>query len=87
MATVPHKAFYCTYHGLSGVLTRPADRVLFLEPHSGAVVTLEPGRGVPRCRDAMATWAEAMAQYLADMARWWLRGRMATSRDAGEGVR
>ena len=23
MATVPHKAFYCTYHGLSGVLTAP----------------------------------------------------------------
>jgi len=47
MATVPEtstprkpKAFYATLHGLSGVITRPAAAVLFLEPESGAVVTL-----------------------------------------------
>jgi hypothetical protein len=39
MQTVPEtiptrkapRAFYATLHGLSGVLTRPADAVLFLE--------------------------------------------------------
>jgi len=43
MATVPEtastrnpKAFYVTFHGLSGVLTKPADHVLFLEHESGA---------------------------------------------------
>ena len=42
MPTVPEtipsrnpKAFYATFHGLSGVLTKPADRVLFLEHESG----------------------------------------------------
>jgi hypothetical protein len=33
-------AFYAQLHGLSGVLTKPADAVLFLEPESGAVVTV-----------------------------------------------
>ena len=42
MATVPYTAFYCTFHGLSGVITKPADAVLFLEPESGAVVTITP---------------------------------------------
>jgi len=36
------KAFYAQLHGLSGVITRPADHVLFLEPESGAVVTITP---------------------------------------------
>src|SRR5207302_1062053 len=47
MHTVPEisptrnpKAFYCTFHGLSGVLTKPADHVLFLDPESGAVITV-----------------------------------------------
>ena len=34
------KAFYATLHGLSGVITKPADAVLFLDPESGAVVTI-----------------------------------------------
>jgi hypothetical protein len=37
---VPRKAFYCTFHGLAGVLTKPAAHVLFLEEASGAVVTI-----------------------------------------------
>ena len=67
MRTVPHKAFYCTYLGLSGVLTKPADRGLFLEPESGAVVTLSD---VEVYRDVVVNGAvgDAMAQYLADMA-------------------
>src|SRR3989442_461111 len=37
---VPAKAFYATFHGLAGVITKPADHVLFLEHESGAVVTV-----------------------------------------------
>ena len=61
-------AFYCTYLGLSGVLTKPADRVLFLEPHSGAVVTLSD---VEVVRDVVVNGPvdRAMAAYLDDMAR------------------
>ena len=36
----PAEAFYVQLHGLSGVLTKPADDVLFLEHESGAVVTV-----------------------------------------------
>ena len=65
MATVPHKAFYCTYMGLSGVLTRPADRVLFLEPRSGAVVTLSPEEVYTEVVVNGEVGA-SMAQYIAD---------------------
>ena len=59
-------AYYCTYLGLSGVLTRPHGRVLFLE-YSGAVITLSD---VEVYRDVVVNGAvdEAMAQYLTDMA-------------------
>jgi hypothetical protein len=67
MATVPHKAYHCTYHGLSGVLTRPADQVLFLEPESGAVVTLSPEE-VYRDVVVAGEVATAMVQYLNDLA-------------------
>ena len=47
MQTVPETptqskstAYYAQFHGLSGVITRPGEAVLFLEPDSGAVVTL-----------------------------------------------
>ena len=61
------KAFYATLHGLSGVLTRPADHVLFLEPESGAVVTVTPA-DEPHLV-VLGSVAEAMAQYLEDIAR------------------
>jgi hypothetical protein len=61
----PRKAFYAQFHGLSGVLTKPADRVLFLEHASGAVVTIttadEPHLVV------LGRVEEAMAQYIEDM--------------------
>ncbi|HSX81973.1 MAG TPA: hypothetical protein VLQ80_25850 [Candidatus Saccharimonadia bacterium] len=64
---VPAKAFYCTFHGLSGVLTKPADHILFLEYESGGVVTLTnadlPHVVVNGCV------ADAMAQYISDQAR------------------
>ena len=71
MATVPHssvpaKAFYATLHGLSGVLTRPADHVLFLEPESGAVVTLTEA-DYPELT-VLGEVASSMQQYLSDMA-------------------
>ena len=70
MATVPHKAFYCTYTplGLSGVLTRPAGQCLFLEPTSGSVVRLSD---VEVYTDVVVNGAVdlAMAAYLEDMAR------------------
>jgi hypothetical protein len=74
MQTVPETtptrkptAYYAQYLGLSGVLTKPADQVLFLEPHSGAVITLSPAEVL---RDVVVNGAvsEAMAQYVADMA-------------------
>jgi hypothetical protein len=67
MATVPHTAYYCTYLGLSGVLTKPADRVLFLEHESGAVVSLSD---VEVYTDVVINGAvaEAMAQYVTDLA-------------------
>jgi hypothetical protein len=66
MATVAQKAFYCTFHGLSGVITRPADHVLFLEPESGAVVTITDA-DYPHLVVNGAV-ADAMAQYVTDMA-------------------
>jgi hypothetical protein len=67
MSTVAQKAFYCTYLGLSGVITKPADTVLFLEPTSGAVVSLSD---VEVYRDVVVNGevALAMVQYLHDMA-------------------
>ena len=63
---IPRKVFYAQFHGLSGVLIRPADRVLFLEHESGAVVTIttadEPDLVVLGAVDT------AMVQYLDDMA-------------------
>ena len=65
MQTVPQKAYHCTYLGLSGVLTRPADQVLFLEPTSGAVVHLSAAEVY---RDVVVNGevAASMAQYIAD---------------------
>ena len=60
------RAFYATLHGLSGVLTRPVDHVLFLEHESGAVVTItandEPHVVV------LGEVESATAQYVSDMA-------------------
>jgi hypothetical protein len=72
MQTVPEtipsrnpKAFYATFHGLSGVLTKPADRVLFLEHESGAVVTVTES-DYPHLV-VLGEVAPAMVQYVADM--------------------
>jgi hypothetical protein len=62
----PSKAFYATLHGLSGVLVRPADAVLFLEPESGAVVRITPA-DQPHLV-VLGAVAEAMSQYLEDLA-------------------
>ena len=73
-------AFYCTYTplGLSGVLTRPAGTVLFLEPHSGAVITLSDVEVYTQVV-VNGPVELAMAQYLDDMARGGAV-RIATSR-------
>jgi hypothetical protein len=65
-ARKPAKAYYAQYLGLSGVLTKPAEHVLFLEPESGAVVTLSPAEVL---RDVVVNGevGAAMAQYLTDM--------------------
>jgi hypothetical protein len=62
------KAYHCTYLGLAGILTRPVDTLLFLEPESGAVITLTPEEVL---RDVVVNGAvaDAMAQYIQDMAR------------------
>jgi hypothetical protein len=73
MSTVPEiatpckaRAFYATLNGLAGVITRPAAQVLFLEPESGAVVTLtdadQPHLVV------LGEVEAATAQYVIDMA-------------------
>jgi hypothetical protein len=67
--TAPRKprAYYATLHGLAGVLTRPADRVLFLEHESGAVVTVTQA-DMPHVV-VLGEVVEAMAQYIEDLAR------------------
>jgi len=58
-------AFYAQLHGLPGVITKPADAVLFLEPASGAVVTITPADTA-----ALVVLGEvetATAQYLRDL--------------------
>jgi hypothetical protein len=74
MQTVQHTsstrkptAYYATYHGLSGVLTRPAEAVLFLEPESGAVVTITPADEAALV--VLGEVGDSMSQYLSDMAR------------------
>jgi hypothetical protein len=66
MATVAQKAFYCTFHGLSGVITKPADHILFLDPTSSAVVTITQA-DAPHLV-VLGAVDEAMSQYIADMA-------------------
>lgn len=77
-----NKAFYATLHGLSGVITRPANAVLFLEPESGAVVTVTPADTAELV--VLGEVGESMAQYLADMARG---GYAAVACSREEGVR
>ena len=60
------KAYHCTYLGLSGMLVKPADTVLFLEPESGAVIALSP-EDVLRDVVVNGEVADAMAQYIADL--------------------
>ena len=62
----PVKAFYAQLHGLSGVITKPAEHVLFLEPESGAVVTVTEA-DYPALT-VLGAVASSMQQYIADMA-------------------
>ena len=62
----PGRAYYATLHGLSGVITKPADHILFLEPESGAVVTLTEA-DYPELT-VLGEVASSMQQYLSDMA-------------------
>jgi hypothetical protein len=64
--TVAHKAFYAQLHGLAGVITKPADHVLFLEPESGAVITLTAADS-PHVV-VLGEVATSMQAYIADMA-------------------
>ena len=61
------KAYHCTYLNVSGILVKPATQVLFLEPASGAVISLTPAEVLT---DVVINGevGEAMRQYLADMA-------------------
>jgi hypothetical protein len=75
------KAYHCTYLGLAGILTKPAATLLFLEPESGAVIALTPEEVL---RDVVVNGAvaDAMAQYIQDMARGGYAA-VACSRDEG----
>jgi len=66
-ATRKPRAFYAILHGLAGVITRPHDAVLFLDPESSAVVTLTPA-DTPHLV-VLGEVESAMAQYLDDMTR------------------
>jgi hypothetical protein len=63
---VPVKAWYCTFHDLSGVLVKPADHILFLEHESQAVTRITEA-DYPELV-VNGEMASAMAQYCADMA-------------------
>lgn len=52
-------------HGLPGVITKPADAVLFLEPASGAVVTITPADTAELV--VLGEVETATAQYLRDL--------------------
>ena len=60
------RAFYTTLHGLSGVITKPGDQVLFLEHESAAVVTITQA-DAPHLV-VLGEVETAMAQFLDDMA-------------------
>ena len=62
-------------------MTKPADRVLFLEPESGAVISLSD---VEVYRDVVVNGdvGETMRQYVADMAAGGY-AKIATSREEG----
>jgi hypothetical protein len=62
------RAHYCTYQGIAGILTKPAERVLFLEPVSGTVVPLTPEEVFVHVV-VTGEVSLASAQYLSDMAR------------------
>ena len=64
--TVPQRAYYAQLHGLSGVITKPAEQVLFLEPASGAVVTITAADQSHLV--VLGEVGESMAQYVTDMA-------------------
>jgi hypothetical protein len=81
MSTVAQKAFHCTYQGLAGILVKPQAQVLFLEPESGAVVTLSPEE-VLREVVVNGEVGETMRQYVADLARGGAAA-IACSRDEG----
>jgi hypothetical protein len=59
-------AYYAQLHGLSGVITKPADAVLFLEPESGAVVTITQADSAHLV--VLGEVGASMAQYVTDMA-------------------
>ena len=59
-------AFYAQFHGLSGVIMKPGAAVLFLEPESGAVVTVTQA-DAPHLV-VLGAVAESMQQYVTDMA-------------------
>ena len=61
------RAFYATLHGLSGVITKPGDNVLFLDTESSAVVTITQA-DAPHLV-VLGAVETAMTQYVADMAR------------------
>jgi hypothetical protein len=60
-------AFYAQLHGLSGVITKPGDAVLFLEHESGAVVTVTQA-DAPHLM-VLGEVTSSMQQYIDDMAR------------------
>jgi hypothetical protein len=70
-----------TYQGLAGILVKPQAQVLFLEPESGAVVTLSPEE-VLREVVVNGEVGETMRQYVADLARGGAAA-IACSRDEG----
>ena len=77
----PAQAFYCTFHGLSGVLVMPNDVVWFLEPESGATTVITSPRDTPHLV-VLGAVDVAMVAYLEDMARGG-PAAIACSRDEG----
>jgi len=59
------RAYYAQFHGIAGVITKPSDHVVFLDPESSAVVTITEA-DAPHLM-VLGEMASSTEQYISDM--------------------